>query len=76
MGWGGWFGAGGGKKPHKKRGVVASFQAILERFFGVLWVIFALLVAAAGKRTGFSFLVFKAPGAAGRRTVQDATKIP
>ena len=34
MGWGGgWFGAGGGKKPHTKKGVVASFQAILEERF-------------------------------------------
>ena len=41
-------------------GVVASFQAILGLFFAFFGRFFALLVAAAGKRIGFS--LFLGPG--------------
>ena len=72
VGWGGLFFAGGGKKPRKKKGVVASSHAIFGAIFGVLWAIFALLVAAAGEHTGFS-LFFRPRGllgAAGTKIVR------
>ena len=70
----GWFLAGGGKKTTQKKGVVASYEAILGRFFGVIWAIFALMVAAAGRRIGFS-LFFLPRGAAGRRRHENRTAV-
>ena len=48
------------KETTQKKGGGGFFSGGFRAFFGVLWAIFALLVAAAGKRTGFS--LFLGPG--------------
>ena len=73
VGWGGLFFAGGGKKPHKRKGVVASFQAVFGRFlafFGRFLLFWWLLLKNAS-----AFLCFLVPGAAGRRRHENRTAV-
>ena len=61
------------ERNHTQKGGGGFFSGDFGAIFGVLWVGFALLVAAAGKRTGFS--LFLGPGAAGRRRHENRTAV-